>query len=817
MAEQFEVTQQEKEYRPTQATDFVREFDAHIAERDAMNKPYEASLIARSEQMVTDANKQVREMEQLAKLSNSLMNKLTDMQKEANKEQYAQGLADALMDGPDLVGQQELEQEESALVAGQKVATDTSQKYLAEGGTESNAREIRNTGGWYGYGRFVGQLQMLGDNYGMALEEAKGNFTISIDGRELGYDQLTTKDEYNTWQRAFNKEYLKGVPRTNGDVVEKYTLRTMRAQANADRAQWIKEYNENRLAEEKEERQTAFIADIRRGDAGIAERYFATAPGTFREKRDEMEANLLLAIDTNQMTPDQALNFYETQTIVKDGKRQTMAEAFPLQYELFSDEVAKARTKEDNEYVADRTSKARELERELANGPPLSNQQVAALMTSPAYIDNPSAQQILQNHITREESEDIGSKAYLDDLYRSGDLTPEVLQRFNHDIRQQYASKAQETATIAGEYDSKIGDQDAHGATIVSLDQTIGDTPNQNHPDYRRIFRNAQSIHKEAYAQARRAGKTHDEAMIYAKQQLDNQVSIKTGGTGAPSLLDAKPEPITLGSKVKTTLQYVKTNDNSFNVKLPNINTELNQAVEFLRTGRGSMPGFFSALAAGRGFSAEDLVLKQADLHGIDVQDIKDRATPYKQGKVKMRPELQRLMTVAPNKQTYAQATTRAVLGGDDTKFFLDQVASVESTSMGGYDAYNLGGSNGGHTAHGSGNSAKDGRFGKPISQLTIGEIKRLHAAGQLHAAGRYQFIGTTFAEVAPLTGLPDSQVFDAKTQDLFAITRLVQRASWSADLRTGLRSEWIGLNYLKGPTYERVLQAARAIVAENK
>lgn len=810
MAEQFEVTQQEKEYRPTQATDFVREFDAHIAERDAMNKPYEASLIARSEQMVTDANKQVREMEQLAKLSNSLMDKLVDMQKKANEEQYAQGLADALMDGPDLVGQQELEQEESALVAGQKVATDTSQKYLAEGGTESNAREIRNTGGWYGYGRFVGQLQMLGDNYGMALEEAKGSFTISIDGRELGYEQLTTKDEYNTWQRAFNKEYLKGVPRTNGDVVEKYTLRTMRAQANADRAQWIKEYNENRLAEEKEERQTAFIADIRRGDTGIAERYFATAPGSFREKRDEMEANLLLAIDTNQMTPDQALNFYETQTIVKDGKRQTMAEAFPLQYELFSDEVAKARTKEDNEYVANLTSDARELQRELANGPPLNDQQIAALQTSPRYRNNHAAQQILQNHITREESEDIGSRAYLDDLYRSGDLTPDVLQRFNHEIQQEYASKANETASIAGEYDSKIGDQDAHGAAIVALDYQRGEVPNQNDPDYRRVFRRAQGVHKSAYAEARRAGKTHEEAMTYAKQQVERVVEKN------PLSLTEKEAPITLTGKVAAARKFAKNNGQGFNAKIPNSQTQLNEAVEYLRTGRGTMPGFYSALAAGHPYSAEDLVLKQAELHGIDVQDIKERATPYKQGKVKLRPELQRLMTVAPNRQTYAQATTRAVLGGDDTKFFLDQVASVESTSMGGYDAYNLGGSNGGHTAHGSGNSAKDGRFGKPVSQLTIGEIKRLHAAGQAHAMGRYQFIASTFAEVAPLTGLPDSQVFDAKTQDLFAITRLIQRASWG-NLRTGLRSEWIGLNYIKGPTYERVLQAARAIVAENK
>ena len=89
MAEQFEVTQQEVEYRPTEATNFVREFDNFIAERDALNKPYEASLANRAEQQITDANKKVKEMEQLSRLSNSLMEKMVDIQKKANEEQYA--------------------------------------------------------------------------------------------------------------------------------------------------------------------------------------------------------------------------------------------------------------------------------------------------------------------------------------------------------------------------------------------------------------------------------------------------------------------------------------------------------------------------------------------------------------------------------------------------------------------------------------------------------------------------------------------------------------------------------------------------------
>ena len=39
-----------------------------------------------------------------------------------------------LIEGPDPLGQAELEQEEANLVEGQAVATSTSKKYLAEGG-----------------------------------------------------------------------------------------------------------------------------------------------------------------------------------------------------------------------------------------------------------------------------------------------------------------------------------------------------------------------------------------------------------------------------------------------------------------------------------------------------------------------------------------------------------------------------------------------------------------------------------------------------------------------------------------------------------
>ena len=70
-------------------------------------------------------------------------------------------------------------------------------------------------------------------------------------------------------------------------MVEKYVLREVRAQANADRARWIKEYNANRL---EEKRQTSFVQDFNRGDTSIAAKAFATYPGSF--ERSEMNLRI---------------------------------------------------------------------------------------------------------------------------------------------------------------------------------------------------------------------------------------------------------------------------------------------------------------------------------------------------------------------------------------------------------------------------------------------------------------------------------------------------------------------------------------------
>jgi len=154
--------------------------------------------------------------------------------------------------------------------------------------------------------------------------------------------------------------------------------------------------------------------------------------------------------------------------------------------------------------------------------------------------------------------------------------------------------------------------------------------------------------------------------------------------------------------------------------------------------------------------------------------------------------------------------------GSDDFSLFANAVAGVESAAYGGYDAFNTGGSNGGRTAYGSGDSRKDNRFGKPISEMTLGTIRRLQANGELHAAGRYQFIGMTFKEVKDSLGLPDSTVFSPEVQDAFMIERLRQRASFGQPLEDALANEWVGLQRMRADNpaqYQQLVGAARRLL----
>lgn len=139
-------------------------------------------------------------------------------------------------------------------------------------------------------------------------------------------------------------------------------------------------------------------------------------------------------------------------------------------------------------------------------------------------------------------------------------------------------------------------------------------------------------------------------------------------------------------------------------------------------------------------------------------------------------------------------------------------IGGVESYG-GNYGAFNRGGSNNGHTAHGSG-------IDPSLPNMTIAEIQRRQLAPgvprnqQLHAVGKYQIIGSTLRSLlagnyGPTGVRPTDKFTPAVQERLFAAlarNRLVP-GSVSASMR-GLRQEWIGLQNVPDSQLRPVVEA---------
>ena len=184
-----------------------------------------------------------------------------------------------------------------------------------------------------------------------------------------------------------------------------------------------------------------------------------------------------------------------------------------------------------------------------------------------------------------------------------------------------------------------------------------------------------------------------------------------------------------------------------------------------------------------------------------------------------VRPEFRSLLTSKPSLARTVQAYTMSGGPGQPYKALLDLIASKESsndTANGGYDSMNTGGSAGGHVAHGSGTGTA--KFGRPLTQMTVGEVMDMQARGVLHATGRYQIIGSTLAGLVSRGKANRSDLYDQNTQDKLAIALIQGRAGkfFSGEVGAsavigGMGNEWIGLQYVKPQQLIAALESAKA------
>ena len=127
----------------------------------------------------------------------------------------------------------------------------------------------------------------------------------------------------------------------------------------------------------------------------------------------------------------------------------------------------------------------------------------------------------------------------------------------------------------------------------------------------------------------------------------------------------------------------------------------------------------------------------------------------------------------------------------------LNRIANKEAGPWG-YDAANEGSYDTAGTQPINSGSGTE-KYGRALTDMTVGEILDLGAKGDIHAAGRYQFIHSTLKEQVEKHGVPLDAKYDERVQDYITLAYMRQNPT-----------AWVGINQKDPGALGKIKEAAQ-------
>lgn len=440
----------------------------------------------------------------------------------------------------------------------------------------------------------------------------------------------------------------------------------------------------------------------------------------------------------------------------------------------------------------------------------------------------------IQGLRSSEELADENGKQVLDQMVADGRLTMTYLNsgRFSTKLRLAYREQAKQQEST-----NKESANSAKASGEAALKETLGTLASANQGSLFHLMKGY--VHQDVEERARRMiAEGADSTSAYQKAGLEVVAEINKGVQGqgryARKLDPNSRQPI-VGNGAGFTILGNDTGQRAQRARAGQLKDTVTADRNVIRNRLILNASEIKAVqAVGNGGSIPPAIWQLSSMYpGLDPFEIMDRQLDLA-GKPKLtrppemnmmqyvRPELQRLLTNRPSLARTARASYLTAGGGGTAqpyKPILDLIASKESQGTDqkykGYDALNRGGRANGHVAIGS--STGTSQFGRPLIQMSVGEIMDMQASNQLHAVGRYQFIGVTLKSLVDRGVVSRSDRFDEATQDRLAIKYMNERVGSffrGGDVNNavkGMGQVWIGLQNLPASQVANALNQTRA------
>ncbi len=786
-------------------------FDKQRAAFDAQaqrNQATQAQTI-RDNNAVNQANvrQSNKDLEALSAFSSTLTEKLVEDKQKKNEEEMQRGVMMAYTEGVPQEQQDSFDSEEqelnnlneSTIKAANKIEGKTGNVFLGE--------KVRSMSGWAAYGYAMGKAQNGGQEYALFQAQAADTVvnvtTESGEVKPLTLASANTPAEYAAVQSQIRSEFLKQYSGMNPALLNKYLFPSMRDQESKALIKFSRERGEaikkDRTTRASDLLTSAINSATNPGEAALSFiNQTAGDLGGRKEARAEALRVIRLGIKSGAIDKDTAIALANSEITIEGLGRKKVKEMW-AEFGDLEQEVINEGMKDFKAEQAALELDAQKYAQNAYKNTVGSEQEGNFLTEAEKDLMIQESQRrfgyvnpILQNLKTKGDLRDEDAEILIQNKLRAGlGLTPSDLRGVSSEMFQKYRNEIK----VGGDSLAiSKRDKDFAEADIISAINEIlpgNDGIKEKTQKWTRVNRRAQNYFLEQYQLAALASENSDMAYDVAMKKTLARIESKSFEGKYKGALNLEyGDEVKEGKRTLARWSRSQTEDgvpfytSASTQLIPDTEDDIQVLIDSVKHGNFKIPPIYKQLASGiRILSAFDLA--RAQYMAATGEDLVPPAAEQVTGE--MDAEFQRLLKYRPT-----SARTRQAMVGTGDRRFLDLVASEESEAFGGYDAYNKGGNYNGTVAYGSGNSAEDNRYGKPISQLTVGEIRKLQADGQLHAAGRYQFIKGTFAEVADELGLSNDTVFDAATQDRMAISR----ARWRVN-HYGLKSlnqEWVGL-----------------------
>jgi hypothetical protein len=728
---------------------------------------------------------------------------------------------------------QQFEQDESKIEEGQTIMNEAAVKYEANGGSPIIGEGLRT--------QFTGRNRVAYER--ARMERLSYEFPSYYASKLSEINATQDPDVRAARELAVVNAFLRetGAAGTSPGMLNKYLMRNMRKVTSKAQLAWTTETEKGILAGRIDEAQSELWTGMTSGNISSASSDFLTKMQSLGKTPLEAKQELFKFLESNEGSLSREdINQLRT-TPIDHPAGDTFGKVFGRELDALDGKVADNQNKMLERGAQERAAKSKDYENaameeitklQQAGTPPSAEylEQVRTIGREKGYdvsfIDDIKTAESLPLEVGKRKLESIWQK--------QGFLTPNDLKGVPAAVRQD--KDVQNWLQTGNVLSGQTKDQkDAVETSTKRLANTIsqlsfGDVKGVEYDRVERDVRrelNAQYVKNLSGTKYRNADGTLDydaalsDAVDTVQQGAYDPTTQKGRKYGEPS---TDIERATRGnSRYEQRIQVYKGELNKDPKFLSNnlfsTNAELDQAEKALN-GQGGYPAAYEDLAAGQvNITPYDIAMAQMQKAGRKLEP-----QPVEEAVKSQDPGIQRLLNFKPNVNRTERAFTpnfndpsvlsRNMKLSSTERGALDALARYESQNVGNYNAVNQIGTKGGHGVLGySGHYNRLG--GRDLTSMNVGEIMSLQASrpgmsnaewirqGRLHAVGRYQMIGPTFARVVQAMGIKPNQQFTPELQD--------QMGLWLLRNGGGGINQWVGpANYATASERDLIRRAQR-------